>query len=91
MGKGVQPLQIVNYHDSRAHGHEQHGPFTRLVGFDWVGSVGFESSRFGLWYPTGAKFVCMVLGLAIGGMPVSMVWFCYKCDSCELEALDYHR
>jgi hypothetical protein len=28
MGKVVQPLQSVNYHDSRAHDHEQHGPFT---------------------------------------------------------------
>jgi hypothetical protein len=36
VGKVVQPLQSVNYHDSRAHGHERHGPFTRLVGiFGW--------------------------------------------------------
>jgi hypothetical protein len=41
-------LQSVNCHDSRAHSHERHGPFTQLVGFNWVGSVGFESSRFGL-------------------------------------------
>jgi hypothetical protein len=34
----VQPLQSVNCHDSRAHGHEQHGPFTRLVGYGWFGS-----------------------------------------------------
>jgi hypothetical protein len=27
MGKVVQPLQSVNCHDSRAHGHERHGPF----------------------------------------------------------------
>jgi hypothetical protein len=28
--------------------------------------------------------------LATGGMPVSVDRFCgYKCDSCELEALDY--
>jgi hypothetical protein len=32
MGKVVQPLQCVNYHDTRDHGHERHGPFTRLVG-----------------------------------------------------------
>jgi hypothetical protein len=32
MGKVVHPLQSVNYHDSRAHGHERHEPFTRLVG-----------------------------------------------------------
>jgi hypothetical protein len=39
MGKIVQPLQSVNCHDSRAHGHEGHGPFTRLVGYDWFGSA----------------------------------------------------
>jgi hypothetical protein len=43
VGKVVQPLQSVNYHDSRAHGHERHGPFTRLAGIlvgilVWVGS-----------------------------------------------------
>jgi hypothetical protein len=36
VGKVVQPLQSVNYHDSRAHGHERCGPFTQLVGFGWV-------------------------------------------------------
>jgi hypothetical protein len=54
VGKVVQPLQSVNYHDSRAHGHERHGPFTRLaeilVGMVWVGS-----SRSGY----GVKTVCM--------------------------------
>jgi hypothetical protein len=44
-GKVVQPLQSVNYHDSHAHSHERHEPFTRLVrgmvgmvlvGFNWV-------------------------------------------------------
>jgi hypothetical protein len=39
VGKVVQPLQSVNYHDSRAHDHERHGPFTRLVGLGWVGLV----------------------------------------------------
>jgi hypothetical protein len=39
MSKVVQPLQSVNYYDSRAHGHERHGPFTRLVGgYGWDGS-----------------------------------------------------
>jgi hypothetical protein len=47
VGKIVQPLQSVNCHDSHAHGHERHGPFTPLVGFGWVGSAGFESSRSG--------------------------------------------
>jgi hypothetical protein len=27
--------------------------------------------------------------LAIGGMPVKVCRFGYRCDSCELEALDY--
>jgi hypothetical protein len=58
VGKVVQPLQSVNYHDSRAHGHERHVPFTQLVGIlvvmVWVGS-----SRSGLWYAVGAKPVCM--------------------------------
>jgi hypothetical protein len=31
VGKVVQPLKSVNYHDSRAHSHERHGPFTRLA------------------------------------------------------------
>jgi hypothetical protein len=71
----VQPLQSINYHDSRVHSHEQHGPFTQLDGFGWVGSVGFESSWFGLLYAARAKPVCMVLALAIGRLPVRVVWF----------------
>jgi hypothetical protein len=58
VGKLVQPLQSVNCHDSRAHGHERHGPSTRLVeilvGMVWVGS---SLSR--LWYAAGVKPVCM--------------------------------
>jgi hypothetical protein len=54
----VQPLQSLNCHDS--HDHEPHGPFTRLVGFGWVGSAEFESSRLGSWYAAGANLVCMV-------------------------------
>jgi hypothetical protein len=57
MGKVVQPLQSVNYHDSRAYGHEQHGPFTRLVGFGWFGS----------------GRVLGLVGLATGVRPVSSV------------------
>jgi hypothetical protein len=68
VGKVVQPLQSVNYHDSRAHGLEWHGPFTQLVGFGWVGSAGFESSRSGSWYAAGVKPVCM---------------FGYRWDACE--------
>jgi hypothetical protein len=54
VGKVVQPLQSVNCHDSRAHGHERLGPFTRLVGMVWVGF-----SRSGLWYAAGIKPGCM--------------------------------
>jgi hypothetical protein len=60
MGKVVQPLQSVNYHHSRAHSRERHGPFTRLVEFGWPGTVGFEFSQFGSWYAAGVKLVCMV-------------------------------
>jgi hypothetical protein len=50
MGKVVQPLQSVNCHESHAHGHERHGPFTRLAGIfgcdgsGWVyhGLVGMQ-------------------------------------------------
>jgi hypothetical protein len=58
VGKVVQPLQNVNCHDSRAHSHEWHGPFTRLVGI-LVGMVWVGSSRSGLWYAAGAEPVCM--------------------------------
>jgi hypothetical protein len=51
----------VNYNDSHAHGHEQHGPFTRLVRFGWFGPAGFESSRSVLGYAACAKLVCMAL------------------------------
>jgi hypothetical protein len=70
VGKVVQPLQSVNCHDSRAHGHERHGPFTRLVGFGWVRHAGFEFSRSDSGYAAGAKPVCMVL--ATGGVPMSV-------------------
>jgi hypothetical protein len=56
----MQPLHSVNCHDSSAHGHEQHGPFTQLVGFGWVGTARFESSRSGSGYAAGAKPVYMV-------------------------------
>jgi hypothetical protein len=84
----VQPLQSVNYHDSHAHGHEQHRHFTRLVEYGWIGSVGFESSCVGSWYAAGAKPVYMVWLLV--GCLSALVGFDYRCDSCELVALDYH-
>jgi hypothetical protein len=60
VGKVVQPLQSVNCLDSHAHGHEQHGPFTRLVGFGCVGPTGFKSSQSVSGYAAGAKPMCMV-------------------------------
>jgi hypothetical protein len=68
MGKVVQHLQSVSCHDSRAHGHERHGPFTRLVGFGW-----FRSGRV-------LGLVC----LATGVRPVSSVWFGYRGNTCKL-------
>jgi hypothetical protein len=58
VGKVVQPLQSGNYHDSHAHGHERHGPFTRLVG-GLVGMARVGSSRSSSWYAAGAKPTCM--------------------------------
>jgi hypothetical protein len=84
VGKVVQPLQSVNCHNSRAHGHEQHGPFTRLVGIWLVRSSGLTgSSWFGLWDAAGVKPVCMV-GLAIGVRPVSFGHFCYRGETYKL-------
>jgi hypothetical protein len=86
VGKVVQPLQSVNYHDSRAHGHEWHGPFTRLVGI-WLGwlRLGLSwSSWFGSWYAASAKPVCMVLGLSTQVRLVSFGRFGYRGETCEL-------
>ncbi len=55
----------------------------------WFGLGLPGSSWFGSWYAAGAKPVCVVLGLATGGMPVSVGQFGYRCDSCELVALGY--
>jgi hypothetical protein len=46
------------------------------LGWFWLGLSG--SSWFGSWYEAGVKPVCMVLGLATGGMPVSSVGFSYS-------------
>jgi hypothetical protein len=57
VGKVVQPLQSVKYHDSRAHSYERDGTFTRLVGL-WLGCfwLGLSwSSRFGLWHVIGGS------------------------------------
>jgi hypothetical protein len=83
----MQPLHSVNCHDSHAHGHERHGPFTRLVG-TLVGTlVWLGSSRSGLWYAAGVKPGCM-FWLQVGCLR-ALVICGYRCDSCELEALDY--
>jgi hypothetical protein len=82
----VHPLQGLNCHDSRAHGHERHGPFTQLVeilvGMVWVGS-----SWSGLWYAAGVKSGYM-FWLQVGCL-CALVICGYRCDSCEHEALDY--
>jgi hypothetical protein len=74
MGKAVQPLQSVNCHDSHAHGHERHGPFTRLVGvwmgWFWLGSTG--SSWFGF-------VVCSRCETCVHGP-----WFGYRGETYEL-------
>jgi hypothetical protein len=64
----MQPLQSVNCRDSCAHGHERHGPFTRLVGYGWFGS----GRLLGL------------VGLATRVRHVSSVWFAYRGETCEL-------
>ena len=71
MGKVVQPLQRVNYHDSRARGHERRGPFTRLVGV----FAGLGSSWFGSCYATGAKPVGIVS------------WLSCRWDACVLVSI----
>jgi hypothetical protein len=83
----VQSLQSVNYHDSRAHGHKRHGPFIGVVGIWFVGMVRVGSSRSGSWYAAGAKHV-YIFWLQVGCLR-ALVIFGYRCDSCELEALDY--
>jgi hypothetical protein len=41
------------------------------------------SRWFGYWYATGVKPVGIVLGLAIGGIPISSVGFGYRLSVCE--------
>jgi hypothetical protein len=87
VGKVVQPLQSVNYHDSCAHVHERHGPFTRLVGYGWFGSsrvLGLD----GFCYRGETCELCLVL--AIGVRPVSFVWSGYRGETCKPVALCYN-
>jgi hypothetical protein len=72
VGKVVQPLQSVNYHDSCAHGHERHGHFIRLVGV-WLVWV-WSSAGFG-WFGYRGETCELYSILATGLRPVSYVWF----------------
>jgi hypothetical protein len=75
VGKVVQPLQSVNCHDSRAHGHERHGSFTLLVGYGCFGS-GQVLGLDGFCYRGVTCELCLVL--ATGVRPVSFVWSGYR-------------
>jgi hypothetical protein len=86
VGKVVQPLQSVNCHDRRAHSHEQHGPFTRLVGYSWFGS-GQVLGLDGFCYRGGTCELCLVL--ATGVRPVSFVRSDYRGETCKPVALGY--
>jgi hypothetical protein len=74
VGKVVQPLQSVNCHDSRAHDHERHGPFTRLV----RGMVGMVLFGF-IWVQLVWFMVCNRCEACVHGS-----WFGYRWDACEL-------
>jgi hypothetical protein len=74
VGKVVQPLQSVKYHDSRAHSYERHGPFTRLVGVWLVWIYRVFCVQF-VWFVVCSKCEACVHGLATGGMPVSVGGF----------------
>jgi hypothetical protein len=83
VGKFVQPLQSINYHDSHAHGHERHGPFTRLVGYGWFGS----GQVLGLDGFCCRGELCLVL--ATGVRLVSFVSSGYRGETCKAVALGY--
>jgi hypothetical protein len=54
-------------------------------GYGWFGSGWVTgSSRFGPWYATGAKPMCMVFGLDTGVRPMSFGHFGYRGETCEL-------
>jgi hypothetical protein len=72
VGKVVQPVQSVNCHDSHAHSHEWHGPFTRLVGV-WL--VWVWSSTGFVWFVYRGETCELCLILATGVRPVSSVRF----------------
>jgi hypothetical protein len=65
-------MQSVSHDDSHAHGHERHGPFTRLVGV-WLVWV-WSGTGFGWFGYRGETCeLCLVLAIAVG--PVSSVRF----------------
>jgi hypothetical protein len=82
----MQPLQSVNCHDSRAHGHKRHGPFTRLVGYGCFGS-GQVLGLYGFCYRGEICELCLVLATRV--RPVSFVWSGYKGETCKPVALGY--
>jgi hypothetical protein len=86
VGKVVQPLHSVNCHDSHAHSHERHGPFTRLVGYGWFG-YGQLLGLDGFSYRGETCELCLVL--ATGVRPVSFVWSGYRGETCKLVAMGY--
>jgi hypothetical protein len=86
VGKVVQPLQSVNYQDSRAHGHERHGPFTRLVGYGWFVS-GQVLGLDGFCYRGETCELCLVV--ATGVKPMSFVWSSYRGETYKPVALGY--
>jgi hypothetical protein len=74
VGKVVQPLQSVNCRDSRAHGHERHGPFTRLVGIShWEFWFGLDLVGLVMVCSSGEAWVHV---LATSGMPgnIGQLW-----------------
>jgi hypothetical protein len=86
VGKDVQPLQSVNCHDSHAHGHERHVPFTRLVGYGCFRSgevLGLDDFCY------RGETCELSLVFAIGVRPVSFVWSGYRGETCKPVALGY--
>jgi hypothetical protein len=71
VGKVVQPMWSVNCHDNHAHGYEQLGPSTRLVGvwLVWICRVFWVQL---IWFGVCSRCEACVHGLAIGEMPVSV-------------------
>jgi hypothetical protein len=83
----MQPLQSVNYHDSRAHSLERDGPFTQLVGYGWFGS-GQVLGLDGFCYRGETCELCLVLATRV--RPVSFVWSGYRGETYKPVALGYN-